>query len=241
MSCESDDAKALADIEKYGCHILHVMEDKSVPRFSYSIGIHKKANRPELIVTGLKQELAHWIINEYNSRVRDGEEIEAGQLYSGFLEGFDVIFKPVLQEHYKEYLGWGLWLYGDSEFPVYQLIWPSTKGTWPWDADASCGYRWMVPLLCEAEQLVECAEHGAQPATFVCQHILRGLEEDKPYGFWWADDPESTRPDAWCTACEEYLNADGGEWNDKTEAFAGVKLLCGSCYDRAKARNLHSR
>jgi len=63
---DKDEEKAINDMEKYGCHILHVMEEGECPGFSYSIGIEMSAGQPELIITGLKQELAHWIINEYN-------------------------------------------------------------------------------------------------------------------------------------------------------------------------------
>ncbi len=90
----------------------------------------------------------------------------------------------------------------------------------------------------EPSRTVECDEHGPQPETFVCQHIVQGLVEGRPYGFWWADDPENSRPDAWCTACNDLLKKHGGEWNDTTESFAGVKLLCGACYDTARAANL---
>lgn len=91
------------------------------------------------------------------------------------------------------------------------------------------------------DNFVECDEHGLQQATFVCQHIILGLREDKPYGFWWSSDSNNPRPDAWCTACDEYLASSGGEWNDKTEAFAGVTLLCGSCYDRAREMNVRHK
>jgi len=85
---------------------------------------------------------------------------------------------------------------------------------------------------------VDCSAHGAQDETFVCQHIVQGLRDGIAYGFWWADDPENPRPDAWCTACNEIVAASGGEWTSEGEKFAGVKLLCGACYDRARAMNL---
>ena len=141
--------KALSDIEKYGCHVIHVMEDEANPPFTYSIGIEQTSANPELIVTGLKQEIAHWIVNEYNNRVRKGEIFRPDALYSGFLDNFEVLFKPVLREHYKEYFGWGRWLYDGDDFRVYQLIWPSTNGVWPWEADAPNDYTWFIPLLCD--------------------------------------------------------------------------------------------
>lgn len=84
---------------------------------------------------------------------------------------------------------------------------------------------------------VECPEHGCQQATYVCQHIVQGLAERRTNGFWASDNPDNPRSDAWCTACNELLNEKGGDWNDETEAYAGVKLLCGACYDRARDAN----
>ena len=150
MTSEPGDDKALADIEQYGCHILHVLEDEKGPRFSYSIGIEKASGQPELLVTGLKRELAHGIINEYNQRVRAGECFEPDTFYSGFLGEFEVIFRPVLKMHYEEYFGWGRWLYKGDGFRVYQLIWPSTKGVWPWDPHAPDDYTYFIPILCES-------------------------------------------------------------------------------------------
>jgi hypothetical protein len=65
-------------------------------------------------------------------------------------------------------------------------------------------------------------------------------EWDRPwkYSFWWADDPDNPRPDAWCSECEAKVQETNGEWCDESEAFAGVKLLCGACYDSAKEINL---
>lgn len=90
----------------------------------------------------------------------------------------------------------------------------------------------------EDGHFLECAQHGRQPATFVCQHIVQTLKDGEPRGFWWADDQDTPRPDAWCSACEAKVQESGGEWNDENETFAGVKLLCASCYDKAKEINL---
>ena len=85
---------------------------------------------------------------------------------------------------------------------------------------------------------VECEVHGIQDETFVCQHVVQGLRDGTPYGFWWADDPGNARPDAWCTSCNEMVAESGGGWTTDAEKLAGIKLLCGACYDRARAMNL---
>lgn len=84
---------------------------------------------------------------------------------------------------------------------------------------------------------VECCEHGEQQATYVCQHIVQSLRDGQPRGFWSSEaSPDNPRPDSWCDECEAVVNR-VGEWNDESEAFAGVTLLCGACYDRAKQMN----
>ncbi|UTF60905.1 DUF4262 domain-containing protein [Gilvimarinus sp. DA14] len=139
--------KALKDIEECGCHVLHVMQEGEYPRFSYSIGIQRSTGQPELIVTGLKQELAHWIINEYSNRIKAGEIFSPGNFYDGFVGGFDVTFKEVEEKHYQEYFGWAQWLYKGNNFNALQLIYPSKSGVWPWERGAPADFTWFIPRL----------------------------------------------------------------------------------------------
>jgi hypothetical protein len=83
---------------------------------------------------------------------------------------------------------------------------------------------------------VHCESHGDQDETFVCQHLAKSLSTGIRVGYWCAKDEEATRPDAWCSACEQLSG--GGDWNEESEKAAGIVLLCGRCYDLAKAQNL---
>jgi hypothetical protein len=91
--------------------------------------------------------------------------------------------------------------------------------------------------MSDNKRTVHCEVHGDQQETFVCRHVAETLQSAKPVGFWWADDRHNPRPDAWCTACNEVLREEGGEWNKRSESFADIKLLCGGCYDRARDLN----
>ena len=82
-----------------------------------------------------------------------------------------------------------------------------------------------------------CNSHGTQETTYVCQHIAYGLESGQSMGFYWAASEDDERPDAWCSACEKYRVENGGDWNDDFNDFVKVSVLCGSCYDFAKAQN----
>ena len=123
------------------------MEEGEYPRFTYSIGIEKTTGQPDLIITGLKRELAHWMINEYARRIKEGEAFEPSKYYNDFLEGFEVTFIEVAKERYKEHFGWGLWYNKGYNFKMLQLVYPSTSGVWPWDDGAPDDFKWFQPLL----------------------------------------------------------------------------------------------
>ncbi len=139
--------KALADTKKYGCHAIHVLAEGDLPPFSYSVGIQRSSGAHELAVIGLKRPLAHFILNEYNQRVRTGERFVPGQFASGFVEGFKCQFRPVHRSHYRAYFGWNVWLYKGNRFKILQLVYPTTDGVWPWDARATEWFRTWQPLL----------------------------------------------------------------------------------------------
>ena len=81
---------------------------------------------------------------------------------------------------------------------------------------------------------VDCETHGESFATFICRHLQSG--EGK--GFFCADDPNDSHPDAWCFECDEALKRGGGVWNEQSDKQAGVKMVCANCYDEMRARRL---
>ncbi len=123
------------------------MEEDEHPEFTYSIGIEKISSQPEVIVTGLKKEIAHWVVNKYDRRVKIREFFTPGEFYSHFLDGFEVTFKEVEKKYYSEYFGWGKWQYNGENFMVLQLIYPGTSGVWPCEVDAPEDFTWFVPKL----------------------------------------------------------------------------------------------
>ncbi|MFN7972993.1 MAG: DUF4262 domain-containing protein [Acidobacteriota bacterium] len=144
---DPDEQQVLDHIAEYGCHVTHVLEEGDLPPFAYSVGITRSSGAPELIVIGLKQPMAHFVVNEYNTRVRAGERFEPGQRASGFLGGFDVEFRRVDRSHYREHLGWALWLHQGIDFETLQLVYPNTSGVWPWEAESDDWFRARQPLL----------------------------------------------------------------------------------------------
>jgi len=141
------DDRTREDIAKYGCSIMHVMEEDELPPFGYSIGITQQTGAPEVAIFGLKRPIAHFVVNEYNRRVQAGERFESGNFYSGFLEGYDVFVEDVPLTAYKDYFGQDIDFYGGLNFKVLQFIYPTTKGVWPWAEDAPESFRKWQPIL----------------------------------------------------------------------------------------------
>jgi hypothetical protein len=84
-------------------------------------------------------------------------------------------------------------------------------------------------------RLLICEKHGTQGIGLVCQHIVQAKES---VGFFWSDDSDQARPDAWCAACEEKLLQ-----NEFSEAWfeqAGFQALCALCWDAAKEQAVAS-
>lgn len=92
--------------------------------------------------------------------------------------------------------------------------------------------------MSENQNKVECCDHGLRNRAYVCQHLVRS--EFK--GFWEPFDSDSTKTynndelNAWCDECDIILN-EQGEWNDISEAFAGIKLICDVCFFGMKDLN----
>lgn len=84
-----------------------------------------------------------------------------------------------------------------------------------------------------AGRIVECETHGESGPAYVCSHLLDGLRarDIRSIGFHEAE-PEPNDDDCcgWCQACEDVRLAEGG-WNDRSEGFARIKLVCRGCFE----------
>jgi hypothetical protein len=133
---DETEQRVLANIEKHGCHIWHIMAEGDLPAFSYSVGIQKNCAAPEVVIVGLKSSVAQTTINEYCRIVRSGKRFSHGEQSDEFFSGFPATLLKVDQTHFREYFGWNRWLYRGNNFDVMQLIWPSADGLWPWQPAA---------------------------------------------------------------------------------------------------------
>jgi hypothetical protein len=86
--------------------------------------------------------------------------------------------------------------------------------------------------MSDLEKKMICKLHGESHATFICHHLAHGSR----VGFYYGNE-DDIRPDAWCYECDQNLMQNDGEWNDKTESFAKIMVICAYCYDNVRLLN----
>ena len=86
------------------------------------------------------------------------------------------------------------------------------------------------------EHDIHCDTHGKRRTAFVCHHLFISIQDKQPRGFFWSRDEDGCI-NAYCNECDHYLETHGGEWNETTEAFADIKLVCESCASVAAKLN----
>ena len=150
--CEGlDDDKLLADVKDYGWHVIKILEKNETPGWAFSIGLYKNFNHPEVVVFGLNDEVAHFLINEIGDEIRAGKKFGVDGLYSDLIDTYSCTFKPVNPVWYHAFLGYANWFYKSQNYPALQCIWPDKNHRFPWDPEFNPNWVWAQPLLFNGE------------------------------------------------------------------------------------------
>ena len=80
---------------------------------------------------------------------------------------------------------------------------------------------------------VSCGPHGERVAAVVCRHLV-GRESPTAGFVENSSDPNGLQ--AWCYACEDKFQAEGG-MTEVFREFTGMSVVCIDCYAEAKARH----
>jgi uncharacterized protein DUF4262 len=150
----SDDAerKVLADIKEFGWHCLNILEEGSQPPWTFSIGFHETWNFPELIMIGLKRDVAHSTLNIVATQLAEGRHLNLASASDVLFNDISCCFVEVPKSSYREYVGIARWFYGGSDFPLHQIVWPSREGYFPWNDLASSSFKQWQPVLGSQKQ-----------------------------------------------------------------------------------------
>ena len=127
------DKKLQDDIEEFGLQVMYVTEDDQGPGFSYSIGLFENYHHPEIIIVGLKQQLAHILINNMANDIKDGKVYVPLSYEANILDNFNCYIIEVEKSNYDNYVGQAQRYYEGDGFPLLQCIYPTVKGIYPWE------------------------------------------------------------------------------------------------------------
>lgn len=131
-SSDTSEEKTIADIETFGCTVIHVKPSISGPGWSYTIGTHDTSGKPEVIAIGLRQETAHFLLNEAAERLRNGIDLSSGR-HRELVGEVDCEFRAVDPRWVAHLMEWANWYYGDSQYPVLQAVYPDLENRFPED------------------------------------------------------------------------------------------------------------
>jgi len=134
-------------IATHGWQVIKVPEDDEQPGFAYSVGLHTTFGHAEVIVFGLELDLMHRMLNNIGEEIRSGQRFAPGDLSPEVLEDSDVVFRRVERRYYDEYLGYAQRIHHGDGFAAIQMVWPDSKGRFPWDTGFPRALRARQPML----------------------------------------------------------------------------------------------
>lgn len=146
---DDNDRAILGDIKRVGWSVIQINPDKpddGGPVYSFSVGLFHTHKHPEIILIGLRHEVAGKIINGIGAAVMLGQKMEPGRTYDDFAS-VPLAFVEVDPTNYEEYVGYARWLYRGSNFPMLQCVWPLKSGHYPWDEGYDKDGAAIQPLL----------------------------------------------------------------------------------------------
>lgn len=147
---DKSEQKVIDDIADYGWHCVNIMADGELPPYSFTVGLLQSFGHPELIIFGLRSEIAHQILTIAADAARAGTPLDLTRPTEALLNNYSCCFVEVPLKQYHDHVGFCRWYYQGSSFPLYQVVWPSQAGLFPWHHQATPEFRSIQPVLSEA-------------------------------------------------------------------------------------------
>lgn len=147
--------QVINDVSNYGWHCVQILAEDEEPPFSFSVGLFHTYRHPELIVFGLPSSVAHQVLTLSVKAIQRGKPIDLSVPTEELVEGYPCVFISVPESEYQEHVGFCRWFYEGNNFPLYQVVWPSRDGHFPWHIEASAPFRANQPVLGYAPKSTE--------------------------------------------------------------------------------------
>lgn len=144
---DDSERKVLDDIENFGWHCVHIQAEADLVEYSFTIGLFQSFKHPELIIFGLPRQTAHQVLALVADAARAHAPIDLSSPTDALLKNYSCCFAEVPRAQYHEHMGYGRWYYMGNGFPLYQVIWPSRDGFYPWHPKATESFRVAQPVI----------------------------------------------------------------------------------------------
>jgi Domain of unknown function (DUF4262) len=144
---DEPERKVLANIAKFGWHCTNILAEGALPQYSFTIGFFQTWKYPELLVMELKSTVAHALLQIVARALREGKRFDLEALDEDLLNDYACCSVQVPKSEYREHVGFARWYYEGDEFPLYQIIWPSKEGHFPWNRAARLEYKCKQKVL----------------------------------------------------------------------------------------------
>jgi hypothetical protein len=144
---DAKEQRVIDDVTKFGWHCVHILAEGDLPEYSFTVGLFHTFEHPELIIFGLHSDVAHQILTAAANSAKAGQPLDLSQTTEALLNNYSCCFVQVPASEYYEHVGFCRWYYQGNEFPLYQIVWPSRSGLFPWHTQAPQEFRVAQPVL----------------------------------------------------------------------------------------------
>jgi hypothetical protein len=174
----SEDERTISHIEEFGCSVVSVKRTQYGLGWSYTIGIFDTCGQPEIVTVGLLPETAHYTLNAAAKLLRAGVDL-AGR-HRDLIGEVDCEFRPVDPKWIPQLMGWAIWFYEGTNFPVLQAVYPDLENRFPEDEGFDTSFE--QPLM-----------QSSAPMTRVENDFWASTNPDSSLFNWKFQDPPHTR------------------------------------------------
>jgi hypothetical protein len=147
LAADLGEQKILADINEYGWSSMNVVEDDGHPPWTFTIGLYETCTHPELIIVGRSRATAHEMLTAVATEIEHGRPPDLPDPDAYLLLGMTCRFVEVHTRYHEDNVGFARWYYRGKHFPLYQIVWPSNYGHYPWSPKASKSFKQWQPVL----------------------------------------------------------------------------------------------
>jgi predicted RNA binding protein YcfA (HicA-like mRNA interferase family) len=144
---DESEQRVIDDVAKFGWHCINIHPEGDEVGYAFTVGLFASYGHPGLIIFGLQSQTAHAILSIAARAAKDGAPLNLDQSTDALLEGYSCCFGQVSREEYREHVGYCRWFYYGNNFPLYQVIWPSRSGLFPWHPEATDEFRTAQPII----------------------------------------------------------------------------------------------